>query len=220
MTKINIAIDGPSGSGKGTTSKILAKKLGYNFLDTGAMYRAIAYYLHTKGILKKDFEESQLRDIKLSFNDENHICLNEIDIEKEIRTPLISQLASDFSTIPQVRQFLVKKQQEIIQHRGYIAEGRDIGSKVMPYAELKIYLDAHVEERAKRRLRDFQNQGLNYSLDDVIEQIEERDRQDMNRQTDPLVKLPDAIVIDTTNLSVEEQVEVINYLALKILNKK
>jgi len=218
--KINIAIDGPSGSGKGTTSKNLAKKLNYNYLDTGSMYRAIAFYFHQNNI---DHESPNLdkilNSIKLDFNSENHIMLNKIDIENLIRTPEIGKHGSDVAKLGPVREFLAKKQKKIVEKKGYIAEGRDIGSVIMPNAELKIYLTATTEARAKRRLIDFQKKGIKISLAEVKRQIIIRDKQDMERKLAPLTKLPDAIEVDTSNITIEQQVEIIYKKAIEIIGK-
>ena len=220
--KINIAIDGPSGSGKGTTSKNLAKKLNYNYLDTGSMYRAIAFYFHQNSIDAESLQnfDKILNSIKLDFNSENHIMLNKIDIENLIRTPEMGTLASNISKLAPIREFLVKKQKKIVEKGGYIAEGRDIGSVVMPNAELKIYLTASTDARAKRRLIDFQNKGIKITLDEVKRQIIERDKQDQERKLAPLRKLPDAIEVDTSNITIESQVEIIYKKAIEILNKR
>lgn len=221
-TQINIAIDGPSGSGKGTTSKNLAKKLKFNYLDTGSMYRAIAFYFNQNGIDVNSLQnfDKVLNSIKLDFNSENHIMLNKIDIENLIRTPEMGILASDISKLGPIREFLAKKQKKIVEKGGYIAEGRDIGSVIMPNAELKIYLTATVDARAKRRLLDFQKKGIEISLAEVKKQIIERDKQDMERKLAPLTKLPDAIEVDTSNVTIDEQVEIIYKKAIEILNKK
>lgn len=215
MSKINIAIDGPAGSGKGITSRELSQKLGYFYLDTGAMYRAVALYMKQNKISINTFTPNVLENITLSFTSENQICLNEEPVEDLIRTPEISELASDFSTIKEIRDFLVKEQQSIVKNKGYIAEGRDIGTRVMPDAELKIYLNASIEVRAERRYQDLKKQGLLFSFEEVEKMIEERDHQDKNREYDPLIKTDDAIEIDTSELTIEEQVEIIENLAKK-----
>ncbi len=218
MDKINIAIDGPVGCGKSTTAKALAKKLNYNFLDTGVMYRAIAYYLHNKKILAFDVLETNLIDIKLDFDSNNEIFLNNENIHKIVKTDFYGKLASDYGSNPIIRNYLVKIQKEIVKNRSYIAEGRDMALVVMPDAELKIYLTASVEERAKRRLKDAIEKGENYSFEEMKRMIEERDFQDMNRKISPLMKANDAIELDTSNLSIEEQVETIYNLVKKILD--
>lgn len=220
MKKINIAIDGPCGSGKGITSKLLAKKLGYSHLDTGAMYRAIGYLLHTQyNLTKESFKPEILNEINfnLKFDENNQVILNGENIELKIRTPLGSQLASDFSTISQIREYLVKMQKQMVLNRGYIAEGRDICSVVMPDAELKIYLTASLEERSKRRLEDYLEKGITFSFEEVKKQIEDRDFQDSTRESSPSIKTKDAIEIDTTNLTIYGQVNQIYDLAISIL---
>ncbi|MCA9458986.1 MAG: (d)CMP kinase [Nanoarchaeota archaeon] len=216
--KINIAIDGPVGCGKSTTAKILAKKLNYIFVDSGALYRAVGYYMKNNNIFKNNFNPQILNNIKMYFDENGEIILNNKNISKEIRTPQIGLAASDFGTIKEIREFLTKQQQEIVKSKGYIAEGRDIGSTVIPEAELKIYLTASVEERAKRRYLDFKEKNIEISLEEVKKQIETRDYQDMNRTISPLIKTPDAIEVDTSNLNIEEQTEIIYKLALSRIN--
>ncbi|MCA9497202.1 MAG: (d)CMP kinase [Nanoarchaeota archaeon] len=213
--KINIAIDGPVGCGKSTTAKMLAKKLNYIFLDTGAMYRAIGYYMKSNNIFKNNFNPQILNNIEMHFDENAEIILNKKNIAKEIRTPEIGQAASDFGTIKEIREFLVKQQQEIVKDKGFIAEGRDIASTVIPQAELKIYLTASVEERAKRRYLDFKEKNIKISIEEVKKQVEIRDYQDMNREISPLIKTEDAIEVDTSNLNIEEQAEKIYKLALE-----
>lgn len=215
MSKINIAIDGPAGSGKGITSKELSHRLGYFYLDTGAMYRAVALYMKQHTITIQSFQPDILHNISISFSKENEVCLNDENVEHLIRTPEISDLASSFSTVKEIRDFLVEQQQEIVKNKGYIAEGRDIGTRVMPYAELKIYLNASLDVRAQRRYEDLKKQGLLFSFSEVEKMIEERDHQDKNREYDPLIKAKDAIEIDTSDLTIEDQVSIIEKLAKK-----
>jgi len=217
--KINIAIDGPVASGKGITSKLLATKLNYNYLDTGAMYRAIGYYLNKKNISKETFKNSDLNNLNIEFNEFNDVILNGINIENEIRTPLGGELASTFSTIPEIRKFLVKIQKQIIKNGGFIAEGRDIGTVVIPDAEIKIYLTADLETRAKRRLEDFKIKGLLYTLEEIKLQISQRDHQDMTREDSPLTKAKHALEIDNSNYSIEETVNIIYTIIKKVINK-
>lgn len=213
--KINIAIDGPAGSGKGTTAKLLAKELNYKFLDTGAMYRGVAYYLLTHEIAQEDVTDDHLENIEINFNEFQELILNGENIEKNIRNPKIGELASNYSTLVCVRNFLSKLQKKIILQKGYIAEGRDIGSVIMPDAELKIYLTANIDIRARRRLQDFKKQGILMEFEEVKQQIIERDHQDITRDIAPLVKTESAIEIDTSDLSIEEQTQIIKDLALK-----
>lgn len=215
--KINIAIDGPSGSGKGTTAKLLAQRLGYNYLDTGAMYRAVALELDRRGVSPEGFEERYLEGIEIDFRD-NEIILNGKKVEHLIRTPKINSLSSTFSKIPPIRRFLSAKQKEIVKDKGYVAEGRDIGSVIMPGAELKIYLNADLEIRARRRLEDFRKQDDQISFEEVVEILRAKDHQDMNREMDPLRKLPDAIEVDTSDMTIEAQVERIRVLAEEKIN--
>lgn len=220
MNKINIAIDGPTGSGKSTTSKLLAKKLGYSHLDTGAMYRAIGYLLHTKyNFTKLTFDPNILKDLKfeIEFDENNHIILNGENLESQIRTPLCGQLASDFSTIPQIREYLVKIQKQIVKSRRYVAEGRDICNVVMPDAELKIYLNASIDARVQRRLDEYLKKEIVLNFQEVKKQVLQKDIQDTTRENSPLIKTQDAIEIDTSNLTIEQQVDKIYELAISIL---
>jgi len=214
---INIAIDGPSGSGKGTTAKLLAKRLGFKYLDTGSMYRAIALALRDKGVSKLEFDVDDLEKIDIDFGDKG-VSLNGVLVEDKIRTPQINKLSSDFADIPEIRSFLSKKQIEIVSGGGYVAEGRDISTVIMPDAALKIYLNASIEVRAKRRLLDFEKQGIVQSLDEVKKLILEKDSQDMNRALDPLVKSKDAVEIDTSDMTIKEQVDEICKLAQEIVH--
>lgn len=216
--KINIAIDGPAGSGKGTTAKLLAKKLNYKFLDTGAMYRGVAYYCSINKISFEELKEDDLKNIKLNFSKEQELLLNNENVEESIRSPNIGELASKFSTLKIVRDFLSNIQKEIVKERGFIAEGRDIGSVIMPNAELKIYLTAQIDVRARRRLEDFKKKGILLEFEEVKQQIVERDHQDMTRDIAPLIKVKDAVQIDTSEINIETQVDVIEKLALKHIN--
>jgi len=214
--KINIAIDGPSAAGKSTTAKILADKLNYKYLDTGAMYRAVGLYMFENNITLDSFKEEILENILINFNEKNIIELNGIEVENKIRTSEIAKYGSDFSKLPSIRNFLGNLQKKLISEKGYVAEGRDIGTVIIPDAEVKIYLTASVESRAKRRLKDFKEKGIESVLETIKKEIEERDYQDMNRNTSPLKQAEDAILLDNSNLTIEEQVNKI----LKIINSK
>ena len=218
MKRINIAIDGFSASGKGTTTKLLAKKLNYNYLDTGAMYRSIAYYISKNNIKIENITLQDLEKLNLNFNEKNEIILNGENIERLIRNENIAKITSNIAKNKFVRNFLTKKQKEIVKSKGFIAEGRDIGSNVIPNAEVKIFLTASVEIRAKRRLEDMKKQGILSNLEEVKKQIEERDHEDLTRELSPLIKVRDAIEIDTSNISIDEQVEFIEKIAKKIIN--
>lgn len=214
--KINIAIDGPSGAGKSTISDNLATKLDYVHLDTGAMYRSVAYCAIKKG-LSIDDEENISRLIDEEFdldmkNDGRIICNNE-DITNKIRTNEMSLRASDVSKLLKVRKALVKAQQKIASKKGYIVDGRDICEVVLPDAEVKVFLTASAEDRAKRRLLQNIEKGIDGDYDSILEDIKKRDYQDSHREFSPLKKADDAIEIDSSNLSIEEVVDRILVLA-------
>lgn len=220
--KIVIAIDGPAGSGKSTTAKLLARKLGYNYIDTGAMYRAVTLYWLRKNLpLDEEIVCNLLDEITIDLstvNDNLKIFLNGEDVSEEIRLPDVTKFVSPISTYKCVREFLVEQQRKIGKDGGVVMDGRDIGTVVFPNAELKIYLVASVEERVRRRLLELKQKGLDISEDDVRKQIIERDKIDSTREHSPLKKADDAIEIDTTNLTIEEQVEKIFQLALERIN--
>lgn len=207
---MQIAIDGPAGAGKSTIAKILAKDLKYIYVDTGAMYRAISLYFYEKKIKSTDIDmiisEIPNVHIELVYVDYNQkIFLNDRDVTEEIRKPLVSKLASEYSKIQVIREKLVNMQQEIAKNNDVIMDGRDIASKVLPFADLKIYLDANVEVRAKRR---FLEQGdLNQTFEEIVEDIKQRDYEDKTRDNSPLIKVDDAKVIDSTSYTIEEVVE-------------
>ena len=209
MKKINIAIDGPSGAGKSTISDILASKLGYIHLDTGAMYRTVAY-MGLKAGLKMDDEENVVKLIDtLSFKqtEDGKIICNGVDISKEIRQNEISMAASDVSKLLGVRKALVALQQKIAEDKGYIVDGRDICEVVLPTAEVKIFMIASAEERAKRRVLQNKEKGIEANYDDILADIQKRDYQDSHRENSPLRKTEDATEIDSSNLTIEETVE-------------
>lgn len=208
IKKYVIAIDGPSATGKGSTAKLLAKRLSIVYVDTGAMYRACAYYFITNSIeineenAKKHMDEI---DVKIDYIDSNLVVLlNGLDITKYIRTPEISMGASDISKICFVRDRLVDMQRKMGNNTAIVMEGRDIGSVVFPNADLKVYLDADSKVRAMRRKKDLEKLGQCLTLEEVHKDVEKRDFQDMNRENSPLVKVSDAILIDNTNMTVEE----------------
>lgn len=206
---INIAIDGPAGAGKSTIAKELSKELGILYLDTGAMYRACAYYFINKGfdVNDKNAVESNLDNFSLSIkfiNDEQHIFVDNCDITDLIRTEKISKAASDISAIKAVRLKLVALQREIASSSSCVLDGRDIGTYVLPNADLKIYLNASLNCRAKRRFLDLQKRGESTSLLEVKREMDYRDRQDKNREFAPLGKADDAVEMDCTELSIKE----------------
>ncbi|MBR3227817.1 MAG: (d)CMP kinase [Erysipelotrichaceae bacterium] len=210
--RINIAIDGPSGAGKSTISDILAQKLGYAHLDTGSMYRAVAYTALGKG-LKLDDEDSIVKMIEeemdLQLNPDGSIFCNGEDISDRIRTNEISMAASDVSKLKNVRKALVAMQQKIASAKGYIVDGRDICEVVLPDAEVKIYLTASAEARAQRRYLQNKEKGIEGDYDTILEDIKKRDYQDSHRENSPLRKADDAIEVDTSEMDIEETTEYI-----------
>ncbi len=210
--EIGIAIDGPAGAGKSTIAKIIAKQLGIIYLDTGAMYRAVAFEAISKGIDTKNSSElaELIRniDIKISFiNNVQHIFAGSEDITDKIRTTEISMGASNVAAIPEVKLKMIELQRQIASENSVVMDGRDIGTHVMPNARLKIFLTASIEERAKRRYEEQILKGIKgFSLDEVKKEIMIRDENDSNRAFAPLVKADDAFELDTTNMSVEQVV--------------
>jgi cytidylate kinase len=213
-----IAIDGPSASGKSTTAKGIAEKLGILHLDTGAMYRAITLeYLKS---FSTDFDSPKfvnlVKHAKINFNSENQITLNGFCVESEIRRQNVTSKVSEVSAVSIVREKMVEKQREIAKNIDCVIEGRDIGSIVFPNAEFKFYLDAKTEIRAARRMKELMIHDKSVFLDDLITQIKRRDFLDANREISPLIRAKDAIVVDTSSLNVEEQIAKI----VKIINNK
>lgn len=209
-----IAIDGPAASGKSTTAKLVAQKLGYLYVDTGAMYRAMGIKAKQMGLPISDNEAiaemARTTSIEQKPGPAGAVTyLDGRDVSQEIRTPEASQLASDISTIPSVRRRLVAQQQEMGRHGGVVMEGRDITTVVFPNADVKVYMEASARERAKRRQAELARKGINLSLEAIEDQVRARDLQDSTRSDSPLARDPNAIVIDTTELSVEQQVQLV-----------
>lgn len=209
----NIAIDGPSAAGKSTIANILAKQLGFSHLDTGAMYRCVAYLAKEKKIDQNDEDQlaALIDTINISFDSSGNVFINDADVSNVIRENDISMMASNISTFAKVREKLVKLQQKIAAKQGYILDGRDIGGVVLPDARLKIYLIASAEARAQRRFKEYQKKGFQETYEKIFEDIQKRDYQDMHRSNSPLVKAKDAIEIDTSNMSIEEVIDYINH---------
>lgn len=209
MKKLIVAIDGPAGAGKSTVAKRLAKELGYTYMDTGAMYRAIALKAMRDGAdledepgLKRILEQTRIELIDQ--NGHAKILLDGQDVSEQIRTPELSQMASKVSTLRAVRERMVELQQIMGAKGGVVAEGRDIGTVVFPQAEVKIYLDASAEERARRRFKELREQGKPVSQEETLEEMNQRDRRDKERALAPLRRAEDAVLIDSTDRSVEE----------------
>ena len=203
-----IAIDGPSASGKSTTAKGVAEKLGITHLDTGAMYRTVTWGLKKAAIHLSDDEKvwDFLKNLEIYFDASNHIWLNGEDVSVEIRTGDISSRVSAVSAIPEVREKMVKIQRQIAGKKDYVLEGRDIGTVVFPDAEYKFFLVADTEIRAKRRLLDLERIGESSTLSELIDDIERRDAVDSSRDHSPLLQAEDAIPIDTSHLTINEQI--------------
>lgn len=207
---INIAIDGPSAAGKSTIAKALAKKLNYTHIDTGAMYRAVALLAASKGLLEDAIALAvEVESSTIDFDALGNIFLNEENVSTKIREHEVSMLASKISQYKEVRELLVKKQQEMAAKQGYILDGRDIGSVVLPYAQVKIFLVASVESRAMRRFKELQAKGQEIHFEELCEDIKVRDDQDVNRSESPLIQCEDAILVDTSNMSKDEVISTI-----------
>lgn len=207
-----VAVDGPAGSGKGTVTKKIEEKLGFLNLDTGATYRCVALQTLRKGI-KLENEEAIIKiandiDIKIdNTGDKDIILLNGEDVSKEIRTKEVTGIVSQISSIIPVREKMVEVQRNLAQGKNVIVEGRDIGTVVFPNADVKIYLDASEEIRAKRRYEENKQNGIDTTYEEVLENVKMRDYNDMNKTYGALKKADDAIVVDSSNLTIEEVVE-------------
>lgn len=217
MSNFAIAVDGPAGSGKSTVSKIVAKNLGIIYIDTGAMYRAIGLYCIENGINTTDEEavEKVIDVIKLTIKPEEgvqYIFIDDKNVTELIRTQEVGRAASDVASMKKVRSKLVAIQRELAKGNNVIMDGRDIGSNVLPDAELKIYLDAGVDERANRRYNELSEKGIDCDIDTIKDQISQRDFADKTRDINPLIIAEDAIKIDTSEMTIEQVVEIIEAL--------
>ena len=215
-----IAIDGPSGAGKSTLARRAAKKFGFIYVDTGAIYRTVGLAAHRRGI--DCHHESAVSailpqlDIKMGYNEagEQRMLLNGEDVSEAIRAPEISICASDVSSLPAVRAFLLDMQRKTARENSVIMDGRDIGTVVLPDAELKIYLTASAAARAERRLKELREKGVETSFEEVLRDIEYRDWQDTHRETAPLRQAEDAVLLDTSEIGLEESCELL-YAAIR-----
>ncbi len=217
-----ITIDGPAASGKSITAKGAAERLGFLYLDTGAMYRAVTLAFLRAGVKFNDIKaiESILDELKLSLvADESgsRILIGDEDVSEAIRGLSVTRNVSAVSAISAVRKKMVQLQREVVKGKNAVVEGRDIGTVVFPDADFKFYISANVETRAKRRQKDLEKLGIKQSVDEIVEDLKQRDRKDSSRRLSPLKKSDDARVIDTTSLTINEQINIIvNQVRLKI----
>ena len=228
--KITIAIDGYSSTGKSTVAKQLAEWLEYIYVDTGAMYRAVTLYAMCKGYISDGFFDeksliSKLDDIEITFvkeaeTNKTFVCLNGENVEQYIRTLEVSSFVSPVATVSEVRAKLVEQQQKMGEAKGVVMDGRDIGTVVFPNAELKIFMTASAEQRAKRRYQELLDRGDKVSFKDVLANVVERDEIDTTRKDSPLVKATDAIEIDNTETTIEDQFHTILQLAKDRIAKR
>ena len=212
--RLIVAIDGPAGSGKSTSAKLVAQKLGYLYIDTGAMYRTITFLAIKNNVLKNTdaiIEIAKNSDIDLKFiNGITHVSVDGNDVTDQIRLPEVNLNVSDISTIKEVRKILVEKQRKLArENSGVVMEGRDIGTVVFPDANVKIFLIASIEERARRRANEYEEKGVTISLEEVKANLEQRDKIDSTREVSPLTKAEDAIEVDTSNITIQQQVDII-----------
>lgn len=212
MKNFVITVDGPSGAGKGTLSQVLATELGFDLLDSGAIYRILALSAQKKGINFDD--EEKLAKIALDLNaefklldGEVQVILDNVNVGDEIRSVQAGQNASKISIYPKVREALLLRQRNFSTDKGLIADGRDMGTIVFPNAQVKFFLDASAEERTKRRLKQLQQKGFNANFDEILKDIKERDFRDRNREIAPLTPANDAILLDSTSLSIDEVIK-------------
>lgn len=213
MKYVSVAVDGSAGSGKSTITKMVAEKLGFNYVDTGAMYRALTYSFLSNDL--KELEENKIKELleDLDFRVEyvdgvQYVYVNDVEVSDKIRTAEVSKYTSLFAKSPAVREFLIDTQRNLAHTNNIIMDGRDIASVVLPNADVKIFLTASVEERARRRVLDFERQGLeNVDFEKVKEDIKSRDWQDENRDIAPLVKVDSATLLDTTSMTIDEVVD-------------
>ncbi len=215
---INVAIDGPAGAGKSTVAKAAAKKLGFIYVDTGALYRTVGVNALRKGIDPKDAEKVKASlsdiDVSLGFVDgSQHVFLNGEDVSEEIRLPASSMAASAVSAVPEVREFLLSLQRDIAKKNNCIMDGRDIGTVILPDAEYKFFFTASAEIRADRRCRELKEKGIPADYATVLAEIKERDYNDSHRKTAPLKQADDAVVVDSSYMTIEDAVDkIVSYI--------
>ena len=213
----NIAIDGPAGAGKSTIARRTAQELSFIYVDTGALYRALAVFLVDEGVSPEDTEKVKeaVKSVKVSIayeNGEQQVLVNGKNVTDRLREESVGNMASTISAIPAVRAALLDLQRDLAKAHDVLMDGRDIGTNVLPDAELKIYLTASVETRAERRYRDLQEKGVEKPLSEIKKEIEERDHRDMTRAIAPLKQAEDAVYLDTSHMNIDEVVEAIRKL--------
>ena len=221
---ITIALDGPAGSGKSTTARKVAEKLGYIYIDTGAMYRAVTLAAIRRGIELSNIAlqvlvQSINIQLEQSPNGQKRL-LDGADVSREIRMPEITKLVSEVSAAAPVREAMVKEQRKMGKNGGVVMDGRDIGTVVFPNAELKVFMIASIDERSQRRAAELQAKGINVSADTIARELEQRDELDSNREISPLVQASDARLLDTSSITIEEQTEIILNWANEVINHK
>ena len=223
--RLIVAIDGPAGSGKSTSAKLVAQRLGYLYIDTGAMYRAVTFWAMKENLLNDEnalIKLAENSEINLKFIDGvTKVTINGVDVSEEIRSQEVNRNVSPVSVIEGVRKALVKKQQEMGNKKGgVVMEGRDITTVVFPNADIKIFLTASIEQRAQRRAKEYEEKGIKVSLDEIKSNLLQRDNLDSTREISPLSKAPDALEIDTSKVTIEEQVEMILRKVREIAKQK
>ena len=221
MEYISVAIDGPSGAGKSTVARAVAARMGYVYVDTGAMYRAIGLAVYRRGITGEDtagiIASLPTVDISLAYQDGmQHVLLNGEDVSEAIRTPEIAQYASKVSAVPEVRRFLLDVQRDMAKNSNILMDGRDIGTVILPDAPVKIFLTASEKTRAERRYRELKEKGQQVTLEGVLADIQARDRQDTTRAVAPLRQADDAVLLDTSALDLEQSIAAV----LRIIREK
>lgn len=225
MAKFVVAIDGGAGSGKSTTAKAVAERLHFLYLDTGAMYRAVTLkYIQCGGDTEK-IDKKLIGKIVSKTNidlrqegHETYVYLDEKDVTKEIREPPVNDLVSPVSALSEVREWMVDRQREVAKGRNIVCEGRDIGTVVFPDAQVKIFMEADLEERARRRLKELAEQNIETTHNSVLENLKFRDKYDSNRSCSPLKKAEDALVIDTTDLTIAQEIDLVVKIVRDRLN--
>lgn len=210
----NVAVDGPAGAGKSTIAKLVAKKKGFIYVDTGAMFRALAIHFLNKNILpeetEKIIEACKDAEVSIAYEDEiQQVYLNQVNVTSELRAERVGNMASKISSIPEVRTKLLELQRNLAKEKDVIMDGRDIGTVVLPDADVKIYLTASVETRAKRRFDELTEKGEPCDLKAIAQDIQERDERDMTRKTAPLRQAEDAVLVDSSNMTISEVVDTI-----------